>query len=105
MGKPVCERSRMGGDIVQVAAEVISVQDMPPGLGDVMARLVGVMVAIAGRIARGGIDEELGGANGTNADGDSQKALDVIADEAFVAALAGSAMRFYARKNRKRCAR
>ena len=96
MGKPVCERSRMGGDIVQVAAEVTSVQDMPPGLGDVMARLVGVMVAIAGRIARGGIDEELGGANGTNADGDSQKALDVIADEAFVAALAGSAVRFYA---------
>ncbi|MDO8310757.1 MAG: class 1 fructose-bisphosphatase, partial [Sideroxyarcus sp.] len=69
---------------------------MPPELGDVIARLANVMAGIAGRIARGGIDEELGGAKGTNSDGDSQKALDVIADEAFMSALAGSAVRFYA---------
>ena len=51
---------------------------------------------IARRIARGGIDEHLHGAVGVNADGDGQKALDVIADDAFRAALAGSAVRFYA---------
>jgi fructose-1,6-bisphosphatase I len=86
----------MGGDIVQAAPEVISREDLPPVLGDVIVRLAGVMVAIAGRIARGGIDEELGQAQGTNADGDHQKALDVIADEAFVQALTGSAVRYYA---------
>ncbi len=86
----------MGGDIVQSAAQVISQTDMPPGLGDVIARLAGVVVTLAGLIARGGIDQELGGNHGINADGDSQKALDVIADEAFVAALRGSAVRFYA---------
>jgi fructose-1,6-bisphosphatase I len=78
------------------SAAVISQQDMPPQLGAVVARLAGVMVSIAGRIARGSIDEDLGGAKGTNSDGDSQKALDVIADEAFMAALAGSAVRYYA---------
>lgn len=78
------------------SATVISQQDMPPQLGAIVARLAGVMVSIAGRIARGGIDEDLGGARGTNNDGDSQKALDVIADEAFMAALAGSAVRYYA---------
>ena len=81
---------------MQVAAEVISQKDMPPVLGDIIARMAGVMVAISRRIARGGIDEELGHARGTNADGDAQKALDLIADEAFIAALTGSAVRFYA---------
>jgi len=81
---------------VQHADQIISDQDLPPDLGDVIARLARVMAGIAGRIARGGIDEELGGAKGTNSDGDSQKALDVIADEAFMSALAGSSVRYYA---------
>lgn len=94
----------MGGDIVQVADQVISRQDMPPdmdpetgaALDDVIARLARVVVGIAGRIARGGIDEELAGAGATNADGDRQRTLDVIADQAFQAALGGSSVRFYA---------
>ncbi|MDJ0821973.1 MAG: class 1 fructose-bisphosphatase [Paracoccaceae bacterium] len=59
-------------------------------------RLAGVTAQLARRIARGGIDENLGGAAGTNTDGDAQKALDVIADEAFMQALAGGNVRHYA---------
>lgn len=67
-----------------------------PALGDVLDRLAAVAAGLARRIARGGIDEHLGKAAGTNTDGDAQKALDVIADDAFASALAGSAVRHYA---------
>lgn len=66
------------------------------GLADVLDRLAGFGIALAGRIARGGLDGALGAAQGSNAGGDTQKALDVIADEAARAALAGSAVRFFA---------
>lgn len=71
-----------------------------PDVADTMARLAEVVAQIARRIARGGIDENLGGARGTNPDGDAQKALDVIADGAFLAALEGGAVRFYASEER-----
>lgn len=67
-----------------------------PQIEDSLDRLAHVGAGIARRIARGGIDEHLHGAVGTNADGDGQKALDLIADAAFREALAGSAVRFYA---------
>lgn len=59
-------------------------------------RMAVVFMALANRIARGGIEEDLGGAAGTNTDGDAQKALDLIADEAFMEALAGGEIRHYA---------
>lgn len=67
-----------------------------PALADVMARLADVFSQIAHRIARGELDEDLGGAAGTNMDGDDQKALDVIADDAFMARLSDSEIRYYA---------
>ncbi|TBN37527.1 class 1 fructose-bisphosphatase [Paracoccus subflavus] len=67
-----------------------------PAVARVMDRLAGVAAQLAGRIARGGIDEHLGGAAGTNTDGDVQKALDVIADEAFMTALRKGDVRHYA---------
>lgn len=67
-----------------------------PGLADVIARLAAVAADLARRIQRGGLDENLADAQGTNSDGDSQKALDVIADEAFRLALASSVVRFHA---------
>lgn len=85
-----------GGDIVQVIRQQFAGAEVPAALRDVMGRLAGVAAAIANRIARAGIDEELGAAMGTNTDGDAQKALDVICDEAFMAELAGSDVRFYA---------
>ncbi len=65
-------------------------------LVDTVDRLARVAAEIARRIARAGLDEHLGAARGTNTDGDGQKALDVIADDAARAALAGSAVRHYA---------
>lgn len=67
-----------------------------PALMRVVDRMARVMVDIAGRIARGGIDENLAAASGTNSDGDAQKALDVIADDGFRMALAGSDVRYFA---------
>lgn len=65
-------------------------------IADALERIARVGARIARRIARGGIDEHLHGTVGTNADGDGQKALDLIADEAFREALKDSAVRFYA---------
>jgi len=70
--------------------------EIPDGMRDVMRRLCAAAADLALLIARGGIDQNLGGAVGVNSGGDGQKALDVIADEAFVAALRGSRVRYYA---------
>ncbi|MFN3281298.1 MAG: class 1 fructose-bisphosphatase [Gemmobacter sp.] len=73
---------------------------LPPGiapdLADTLDRLASVASALAWRIARGGLDGDLAAGQGTNADGDSQKALDVIADDSYRAALADGAVRHYA---------
>lgn len=79
-------------------AKILS--DLPttvdPALADTAERLAGVCARLARRIARGGIEENLADARGTNLGGDGQKALDVIADEEFLSALAGSPVRDYA---------
>ncbi|CAD0186801.1 Fructose-1,6-bisphosphatase class 1 [Ruegeria sp. THAF57] len=77
-------------DLIAQAAET------DPALADVMGRLTDVFAQIARRIARGELDEDLASAAGTNTDGDAQKALDVIADNAFMDRLSGSAVRYYA---------
>ncbi|AXC50408.1 class 1 fructose-bisphosphatase [Paracoccus suum] len=74
---------------------------LPSELGDTLARLAAVGARISRRIARGGLEEHLAGAVGTNAGGDGQKALDLIADEAFHAALEGSAVRWVASEERE----
>ena len=67
-----------------------------PAVADALCRIATVTAGLARRIARGGIDEALGTAAGTNTDGDAQKAPDGIADEAFMTALAEGPVRFYA---------
>ena len=69
---------------------------VPDPYRPLMDRIATVAAGLARRIARGGLDEALDAARGENADGDGQKALDVIADAAFLAALPGSGVRFYA---------
>lgn len=70
--------------------------DIEPALADTVERIAGVCADLARRIARGGIDENLADSRGTNAGGDGQKALDMIADDAFAAALRKGAVRHYA---------
>ncbi|MFN3938673.1 MAG: class 1 fructose-bisphosphatase [Gemmobacter sp.] len=67
-----------------------------PDLADALNRIGAFAAALSARIARGGLSEALDAVRGANADGDTQKALDVIADAAARAALAGSAVRFFA---------
>lgn len=74
--------------------------ELPEAVAPEMARTIEqlaiVMAEVAQRIARGGIDENLADARGMNLGGDGQKALDVIADDAFMAALKQSDVRYYA---------
>ena len=75
---------------------VVSARGASPALQDTVERLARVGVTLARTIARNGIEGDLAAAAGTNLGGDAQKALDVIADEAFMAALKDSAVRYYA---------
>lgn len=70
--------------------------DVPTGLQPLMQALAGAAIALAARIARGGLAEHLGAAAGVNSDGDAQKALDVIADDLFLAAARAGGVRHYA---------
>lgn len=73
---------------------------LSPEIADVMQRMARVAVDLQHRIARNGIDGDLSAARGTNAGGDGQKALDVIADEAYLEALRDSAVAFFASEER-----
>ncbi len=70
--------------------------DVPEEIWDALNRLSEAAAALSRLIARGGNGRGLGDAVGVNAGGDGQKALDVIADDAFAAALAGSSVIHYA---------
>ncbi len=69
---------------------------IPTALTDVMDALCRVSASLSDTISQGALGNQLGVDVGGNADGDTQKALDVMADEAFAAALKGSAIRWYA---------
>lgn len=72
---------------------------LSPQVAQVIDRIARVARDLARRIARGPLEGH-GGMVGENSDGDSQKALDLIADEAFAAALHGSPVRWYASEER-----
>lgn len=75
---------------------ILQGQDIDPALADILMRIAGAAARLSEIIARGGLDGALDHATGENADGDQQKALDVIADDMFRDALAGSAVRHLA---------
>ena len=70
--------------------------EIPDELYPIMNALAGVGRDIAQLIARGPLAQNLGASVGENTGGDDQKALDVIADERFMAALKGTGLRWYA---------
>ena len=75
---------------------VLSSPLIPTALAPVMQALCAVGVELAGIIARGPLGQSLGHEVGENAGGDGQKALDVLADEMFEAALRQTSVRWYA---------
>nr|WP_280960195.1 class 1 fructose-bisphosphatase [Antarcticimicrobium luteum] len=74
---------------------------IPAHLAAPMQALSRVASDLAQIIARGPLDGALGAEVGSNSDGDNQKALDVMADEAFAAALPGTGVRWYASEERE----
>ena len=74
---------------------------IPPGLVAPMQALCSVARDLAHRIARGPLDGALGADVGSNLGGDRQKALDLIADDAFAETLRGTGVRWYASEERE----
>ncbi len=75
---------------------IISNEQIPADLFPLINGLCSVGAELAKTIARGSLGQTLGGAVGENSDGDQQKALDVMADEAFADALKSLNVRWYA---------
>ena len=69
---------------------------LPGKLAPVIEALAGVACDLSDTISLGSLAGQLGAEVGGNADGDRQKALDVMADEAFATALTGTGIRWYA---------
>ena len=69
---------------------------IPEGLRPVMEALCEVGTDLSRTIQRGPLGGALGEEVGVNTGGDGQKALDILADEAFAARLTGAGVRWYA---------
>ena len=84
--------------------ELTAIRDqdvIPRDLQPVIEALCKVGMDLSRVIARGALGGALGMEVGENTDGDSQKALDVMADEAFANALATASVRYYASEERE----
>ncbi|MCP5036096.1 MAG: class 1 fructose-bisphosphatase [Rhodobacteraceae bacterium] len=69
---------------------------MPEELHEIMEALAVVGTELCRTIKRGALGGSLGAAVGENTGGDQQKALDLMADDAFAAALKGTGVKYYA---------
>lgn len=76
--------------------DVFPGQMVPAALHPLMNELARASIALARRIARNGVEEHLGALAGQNSDGDAQKALDVLADDLFLAAARQGGVAHYA---------
>lgn len=74
----------------------IAIDDVPEALRPAITALCRVAVDLSRVIGLGALEGRLGESVGANTDGDVQKALDVMADDAFAAALKGAGVRWYA---------
>ena len=70
--------------------------DKPKDLSEAILAVAKVGKDLAALISRGALGGELGGAVGENKGGDQQKALDVMADDVFAAALTKTQVKYYA---------
>ncbi len=81
---------------MQADENIIGNDDIPSDLFPLINGLCVIGADLAKTIARGSLGQTLGGAVGENSDGDQQKALDVMADDAFAEALKTLNVRWYA---------
>ncbi|MCA0043661.1 class 1 fructose-bisphosphatase [Celeribacter litoreus] len=75
--------------------------EIPASLTKVLDALCHVAADLSRTIAHGPLGGGLGAEVGANTDGDTQKALDVIADDAFATALKGTGIRWYASEEKE----
>jgi fructose-1,6-bisphosphatase I len=75
---------------------IVDKSHIPERLHPVMEALAKVGVELCRTIKRGPLGGSLAAAVGENTGGDQQKALDVMADDAFAEALKGSGVKYYA---------
>lgn len=73
---------------------------IPATLDPLMQALCRVAADLSRVIARSGLGADLGAGVGSNSDGDDQKALDLIADDMFAAAMTATGLRWYASEER-----
>ena len=81
-------------------ARSIDTTRVPPELRAPIDALAQVSRNLSFTIRRGALGQSLGHEVGQNTDGDAQKALDLLADEAFAEALKGTGVRWYASEER-----
>ena len=89
-----------GRDTVPNATTLAVRDTLPDELAPVMEALCTVAAELSLIISRGPLGGRLDASVGNNADGDDQKALDVLADNTFAAALEGTGVRWYASEER-----
>lgn len=82
-------------------AAILASDAIPKKLYQPMLAICEVAAQLSRTIARGELSGSLGHEVGSNTDGDNQKALDVIADEAFAEGLRGTGVRWYASEERE----
>lgn len=75
---------------------VIDPSLLPAALRGIISTLCREAIGLSATIARGPLGTPLGETVGENSDGDAQKALDILADDRFHAALRGEDLRWYA---------
>ncbi len=80
--------------------EIEKTPGVPRQLLPLMAALCSVSQKLAQTISDGALAADLGAPVGTNFGGDGQKALDLIADDAFAQALGNTGVRWYASEER-----
>ncbi|WP_068115770.1 class 1 fructose-bisphosphatase [Tropicimonas marinistellae] len=82
------------------AASSIQLNLVPERLRAPVDAIARVARNLSHTVRRGALGQSLGHEVGENTDGDTQKALDVLADEAFADALKGTGIRWYASEER-----
>ena len=75
---------------------VLPTSHVPEALRPLMEEIARAGLSVSRLISRNGLDDALGASAGTNSDGDTQKALDVIADDLFLTAARRGGVRHYA---------
>ncbi len=85
---------------LEFSAYMAGNQDIPTDVAEVVQALTGVAKTLSKKISRGALEGAMGAFVGENSDGDTQKALDIIADEMFFEQICKTSVRWFASEER-----